>query len=275
LIEKLRYSDDITFMDSDDDEPTIVPFAELVCDSPGCTQKAPAFKCSRCRCTYYCSVDCQRNDWKRHKKEDCEHFETSAENAIRKELWKIPVSGRGRLCDTCEKDETSTGMRRGMIVLPDCEHAFCYRCLKEKELQQRKEADSKNGSTKFVFHCPKCSVDIRFGDFEDLEPSAEAVSLFKIDRCCRMLDTHDDFTAKEAEDMVFDALASFLANEEARPHLFEYALRAAYLFLEIGFPEYALETLSYLSPNQEEQLRYVRRIISELTDNDDPEDKKQ
>jgi len=27
--------------------------------------------CAKCKSVFYCSRDCQQEDWKRHKKEDC------------------------------------------------------------------------------------------------------------------------------------------------------------------------------------------------------------
>eukprot|EP01084_Bolivina_argentea_P248527 415742_1 len=33
-----------------------------------CQQEGVSSLCSRCKCTYYCNIKCQRADWKYHKK---------------------------------------------------------------------------------------------------------------------------------------------------------------------------------------------------------------
>ncbi|KAF8292379.1 hypothetical protein DL93DRAFT_921477 [Clavulina sp. PMI_390] len=41
----------------------------FVCGLPGCTSTAPAaLRCVRCKLQCYCSVECQKPDWRRHKK---------------------------------------------------------------------------------------------------------------------------------------------------------------------------------------------------------------
>ena len=40
--------------------------ASYTCAAPGCV-KTGLFQCSSCKLVRYCSVDCQRGDWKRHK----------------------------------------------------------------------------------------------------------------------------------------------------------------------------------------------------------------
>ncbi|KAJ7148884.1 hypothetical protein C8R46DRAFT_916588, partial [Mycena filopes] len=41
----------------------------LVCNNEASESRKSLKKCARCELTRYCSVDCQRQDWKRHK--DC------------------------------------------------------------------------------------------------------------------------------------------------------------------------------------------------------------
>ena len=39
------------------------------------------FKCHRCKVTYYCGRQCQRDDWKRHKKSDCNKPESKSKES--------------------------------------------------------------------------------------------------------------------------------------------------------------------------------------------------
>ena len=52
---------------------TLLQFAQPYLDYPVCVVcSAPADKkCSKCRCTYYCSADCQKANWRAGHKEDC------------------------------------------------------------------------------------------------------------------------------------------------------------------------------------------------------------
>lgn len=38
------------------------------CESVGCFSNAAEQKCARCQSVFYCNLDCQTRDWKRHKK---------------------------------------------------------------------------------------------------------------------------------------------------------------------------------------------------------------
>ncbi|CAL1705862.1 unnamed protein product [Somion occarium] len=68
---------------------------EKICSNPLCLKvqwKQPAARvdnpsmmlCSRCKVTHYCSPECQKRDWKRHKKEPCLPYEEMVEND---DLW--------------------------------------------------------------------------------------------------------------------------------------------------------------------------------------------
>jgi hypothetical protein len=64
-----------------------------------CCHKADVAKmqfCGKCKMAAYCNVECQRNDWKRHKAEDCERLGTT------REFTKSPLmlaAGMGRLAE--------------------------------------------------------------------------------------------------------------------------------------------------------------------------------
>ncbi|KAF8292382.1 hypothetical protein DL93DRAFT_2234355 [Clavulina sp. PMI_390] len=50
-------------------ETHALPSSESVCGLPGCTSLVSAeLHCKRCKQQRYCSVDCQKPDWRRHKK---------------------------------------------------------------------------------------------------------------------------------------------------------------------------------------------------------------
>ena len=51
----------------------ILPTGEkcLTCGALNKPDGGNLLTCSRCNVAAYCSVDCQRQDWKRHKKEEC------------------------------------------------------------------------------------------------------------------------------------------------------------------------------------------------------------
>lgn len=57
-----------TIIDADDGSMYSVLFKTHICARPGCSKDGEKM-CSQCRITRYCGTDCQRSDWKRHKKE--------------------------------------------------------------------------------------------------------------------------------------------------------------------------------------------------------------
>ncbi|KLO14809.1 hypothetical protein SCHPADRAFT_850479 [Schizopora paradoxa] len=67
------------------------------CANPSCLkvwlekdEECPLKACSNCKWTYYCSVSCQKKDWKRHKKEPCAPIDQMVEND---DLWS-PIGTR-------------------------------------------------------------------------------------------------------------------------------------------------------------------------------------
>ncbi|ORC86726.1 uncharacterized protein TM35_000261780 [Trypanosoma theileri] len=49
-------------------DPLVGKGANLMCGNPGCPGKVKEMlKCSGCRVTFYCNVECQREDWKTHR----------------------------------------------------------------------------------------------------------------------------------------------------------------------------------------------------------------
>jgi len=69
------------------------------CNSVG-GEKGKLLMCSGCKCTFYCGSSCQKEDWKRHKKECCNNLEKSEESIdeyciehYKKDYKKIKKSG--------------------------------------------------------------------------------------------------------------------------------------------------------------------------------------
>ncbi|KAH8115090.1 hypothetical protein DFH11DRAFT_1591355 [Phellopilus nigrolimitatus] len=65
------------------------PRARLYCSNPACAfpwltsdleDDPPLMQCSRCKWSTYCSPECQRADWARHKKEPCAPLEEIVSN---------------------------------------------------------------------------------------------------------------------------------------------------------------------------------------------------
>ena len=63
--------------DEDDKKPITEILSALSSMCRVCGKKGERYKqCSRCTCVYYCSVDCQRKDWKENgHKEECKKLD--------------------------------------------------------------------------------------------------------------------------------------------------------------------------------------------------------
>jgi tetratricopeptide (TPR) repeat protein len=94
--------------------------AYIECD--GCGQRDPAHKCSRCKCAFYCSVDCQRQHWNKEHKKTCVPIEKIVQ-AI-PEVEDSLVTPLNSECGICLEEPI-----KQPVVLPDCRHAFCFSCL--------------------------------------------------------------------------------------------------------------------------------------------------
>eukprot|EP00536_Pseudo-nitzschia_multiseries_P012945 jgi/Psemu1/33633/gm1.33633_g len=70
----------------DDETVEDIPrkYLEVLCDRKGCDKLATK-SCVRCKVTWYCSRECQRKEWKEHKK-NCR--ETVAEEKEEKETFQ-------------------------------------------------------------------------------------------------------------------------------------------------------------------------------------------
>lgn len=103
----------------------------IVCDGPGCSEKGPPKRCSRCRMTFYCGVACQRTHWKTGHKTECTDI-----NYFREQIMNI--GGEDNTATT--KTSTSTITNSSCFIclsesivdpytLPKCGHTFCFSCL--------------------------------------------------------------------------------------------------------------------------------------------------
>ena len=48
--------------------------------------------CSTCQCTHYCNSKCQKEDWKRHKKECCENLDVKKEQQNMENIKETEMS---------------------------------------------------------------------------------------------------------------------------------------------------------------------------------------
>lgn len=102
---------------------------------------APPKRCSRCHLVYYCSLDCQKKHWSRHKP-DCRDV-----NEMRCEVAGIgatlpPTQATNEDCAICLQDTIEDP------IILDCRHAFCFTCLRDYAMVRRRTG------TKLM--CPLC-----------------------------------------------------------------------------------------------------------------------
>jgi tetratricopeptide (TPR) repeat protein len=114
----------------------------ITCDA--CGKENPSKRCSRCRCTFYCSVECQQEHWtKSNHKGECRPYlelkkQMSGVHTLSTEESEH-VEPVNTCCSIC-LDEPIVNQ----IVLKDCHHAFCLTCLMEWQKYKKNEA------------CPMC-----------------------------------------------------------------------------------------------------------------------
>jgi tetratricopeptide (TPR) repeat protein len=113
------------------------------CDA--CGKENPSKRCSRCHCTFYCSVECQKEHWtKSNHRGECRPYlelknQMSGMHTFSTEESEL-VEPVNTCCSICF-DEPIVNQ----IVLKDCHHAFCISCLMEwQKYNKRNEA------------CPMC-----------------------------------------------------------------------------------------------------------------------
>lgn len=105
----------------------------ITCDAERCGQIHPANRCSKCKIMmFYCSRDCQKADWKKHKP-DCHAVvdmkKSSAGVDGLSQIEEITGIAEGKTetagpCAICLEEEIVDP-----IVFSKCKHAFCLSCL--------------------------------------------------------------------------------------------------------------------------------------------------
>jgi tetratricopeptide (TPR) repeat protein len=141
-------------MEDEDDGKAFRAYIE--CD--GCGQRNPSHKCSRCKCVFYCSVDCQRQHWIGQHKKECV--------PIDKRVPVIPpveeslVTPLNSECGICLEDPI-----KQPVVLPRCRHAFCFSCLSNwqgdcSDCPQNEVYKQLGQAEKITKFCPFCRKKI-------------------------------------------------------------------------------------------------------------------
>jgi ribosomal protein L44E len=128
--------------------------AYIECDA--CGQRGPSQKCSRCKCAFYCSVECQRQHWIQEHKEKC--------IPIKKRVEPIPpvddslVIPLNSECGICLDDPIEHP-----VVLPGCRHAFCLSCMSNWQVECKPNPGNLGrrlrGQSIYKF-CPMCRTTI-------------------------------------------------------------------------------------------------------------------
>lgn len=111
-----------------------------------CQKDGALARCSKCKCAYYCNVDCQKKHWKLHKT-DCQHLQNECKerNEMNNELTHY-LANYDRLtsqeCGICVEIVES----HEKLILP-CEHVFCFPCLQKLYYKS------------LDFYCPICEKE--------------------------------------------------------------------------------------------------------------------
>jgi MYND finger/RING-type zinc-finger len=115
-------------MSSDDVELRIFIECDGGCGRSG--QTRPLKQCARCHCTFYCSVECQRNHWRQEHRDECREMsfmraqpEHSVDGAL-PQCGETTAVAVNTSCGICLEEPMSNP-----VVLRKCRHAFCFPCL--------------------------------------------------------------------------------------------------------------------------------------------------
>jgi len=121
----------------------------IQCDARGCGKSSPQMRCSSCRLVYYCSKECQKQDWREHKiqcrdvhkmKQDMQNSPSMVDpNPID---HGIPVDHDGA-CGICLEEPI-----RNPYTFKTCRHAFCYPCVQSYQIACKKMIQD--------LRCPLC-----------------------------------------------------------------------------------------------------------------------
>jgi len=147
----------------------------ITCDA--CGENNPAMRCSNCKMTYYCSVDCQRAHWNEHKP-DCRSV-LSMRNACEGIGATIPDEENdavSKVALNCECGICLEEQMKDPIVLEECKHAFCFACLKEWQVYARKPRilyQSHHQQPTLTSSCPYCRQQIQVNLIEDCTEKAK------------------------------------------------------------------------------------------------------
>lgn len=117
------------------------------CDS--CNSEGALLRCSKCKCSYYCSSTCQRNDWKKHKIQCAGIQKTIADyDKINQKLDIFAAKYQDASFATCSICyEPMEGLQK--VQLP-CHHIFCMSCM----------AGHSNHRVAMEFSCPLCRQEL-------------------------------------------------------------------------------------------------------------------
>jgi MYND finger len=152
----------------------------IECDG-GCGRINPKKRCSQCHIRYYCSVQCQKKDWKKHK----EYCMPIAEMITDDEIEQydnehnipsiVPESVLNKECPICLEV-----LAANCIILIECNHAVCTTCVLEGqhyhlmqarvgEILNPEDLHSSAAASSYydMMTCPLCRTKIKEGSIEN------------------------------------------------------------------------------------------------------------
>eukprot|EP00562_Extubocellulus_spinifer_P013026 CAMPEP_0178543676 /NCGR_PEP_ID=MMETSP0697-20121206/2713_1 /TAXON_ID=265572 /ORGANISM="Extubocellulus spinifer, Strain CCMP396" /LENGTH=416 /DNA_ID=CAMNT_0020176147 /DNA_START=73 /DNA_END=1320 /DNA_ORIENTATION=- len=147
----------------------------ITCDGPNCNEVNPPKRCSKCKCTYYCSVQCQKAHWKHEHKADCRDIDWMREQQVanlrgdgggngEEEGGAADVSAvssgadaeANTCCYICLEDTI-----KDPFAIPGCGHVCCFSCLQRWQgfVKNGRRTATRAGSTDATASsvtCPAC-----------------------------------------------------------------------------------------------------------------------
>lgn len=109
------------------DHDAAIPRDCITCDGPGCSERAPTWRCSRCWVNYYCSQDCQLCHYKESHKSDCKRIESIWQDLEQTFPAIEPIQPECGICLEVHPEKR--------VLVPGCNHGFCYPCLFQWQIE--------------------------------------------------------------------------------------------------------------------------------------------